>query len=188
MRKVVVTEYVTVDGVFEDPGGAEGFRHGGWSFQFWSEEAAKYKYEELFSSDALLLGRVTYEGFAKAWPSVNDEAGFADRMNSLPKFVVSTTLSELAWNNSRLIKGNVAEEVSKLKQEVGQDILLSGSGQLVNALMQYDLIDEYRLMVHPIVLGSGRRIFADADDALKLKLLYTKTFDKGVVLLCYQKA
>jgi dihydrofolate reductase len=188
MRKVVVTEYVTLDGVFEDPGGAEGFKHGGWSFQFWSEEAAKYKYEELFSSDALLLGRVTYEGFAKAWPSATDEAGFADRMNSLPKLVVSTTLCELAWNNSRLIKGNITEEVSKLKHEVGQNILVFGSGQLVNALMQHDLIDEYRLMVYPIVLGSGRRIFGDASDILKLKLLYTSTFSNGVILLCYQKA
>src|SRR5947209_18074307 len=131
MRKVIVSEYVTLDGVMEDPGGGEGTKHGGWSFQFWSEEAAKFKFDELFASDALLLGRVTYQGFAKAWPSMTDEQGFADRMNSLPKFVVSTTLQEVAWNNSRLIKENVVEEVSRLKQQPGKDILVGGSGQLV---------------------------------------------------------
>jgi dihydrofolate reductase len=158
MRKVIVSEYMTLDGVMEDPGGAEGFKHGGWSFQFWNEEAAKFKFDELFASDALLLGRVTYQGFAKAWPSMTDEEGFADRMNSLPKFVVSTTLEEVEWNNARLIKENIAEEVSKLKQQPGQDILIYGSGELVYTLMQHDLIDEYRLMVHPVVLGSGKRL------------------------------
>ncbi len=159
MRKVIVSEYVTLDGVMEDPGGGEKSEHGGWSFQFWNEEAAKYKFDELFASDALLLGRVTYQGFAKAWPSMTDEHGFADRMNGLPKFVVSTTLEEVEWNNSRLIKGNIAEEVYKLKQQPGQDILVAGSGELVHTLMQHDLIDEYRIMVHPVVLGSGKRLF-----------------------------
>ena len=121
MRKVVVTEYVTLDGVFEDPGGGEATKHGGWSFQFRGEEAIKYKFDELFASDALLLGRVTYEGFAKAWPTMQDEAGFAERMNNIPKYVVSTTLKELEWNNSHLIKGNIAEEVVKLKQQPGQE-------------------------------------------------------------------
>ncbi len=123
MGRVVVSEYVTLDGVMEDPGGGEKSKHGGWSFQFWSEEAAKYKYDELFASSALLLWRVTYQGFAKAWPSMKDEQGFADRMNALPKYVVSRTLQKLVWNNSRLIRGNIAEEVSKLKQEQSQDIL-----------------------------------------------------------------
>lgn len=186
MRKVIVSEYVTLDGIMEDPGGAEGFKYGGWSFQFWSEEAAKYKFDELFASDALLLGRVTYQGFAKAWPTITDEAGFADRMNNLPKFVVSTTLEVVAWNNSTLIKENIAEEVARLKQQPGQDILVAGSGDLVHTLMQSDLIDEYRLMVHPVVLGSGKRLFTEGTNTLKLQLLETKTFSSGVVVLTYR--
>jgi dihydrofolate reductase len=186
MRKVIVSEYVTLDGIMEDPGGAEGFKYGGWSFQFWSEETAKYKFDELFASDALLLGRVTYQGFAKAWPTITDEAGFADRMNSLPKFVVSTTLEVVEWNNSTLIKENIAEEVARLKQQPGQDILVAGSGDLVHTLMQYDLIDEYRLMVHPVVLGSGKRLFREGTNTLKLQLLETKAFSSGIVVLTYQ--
>jgi dihydrofolate reductase len=188
MRKVIVSEYVTLDGVMEDPGGGEGTKHGGWSFQFWSEEAAKFKFDELFASDALLLGRVTYQGFAKAWPSMTDEQGFADRMNSLPKFVVSRTLEKLEWNNSKPIKGNIAEEVSKLKQQPGQDILIAGSVELIHTLMQHDLIDEYRLMVHPVVVGSGKRLFKDKTDMKVLKLVDTKTFSSGIVVLSYQPA
>ncbi len=188
MRKVIVSEYVTLDGVMEDPGGGEGTKHGGWSFQFWSEEAAKFKFDELFASDALLLGRVTYQGFAKAWPAMNDEHGFADRMNSLPKFVVSSTLEKLEWNNSRLITGNIAEEVSRLKQQPGQDILVAGSVELVHTLMQHDLIDEYRIMVHPVVVGSGKRLFKDETDMKVLKLIDTKTFSSGIVVLSYQPA
>ena len=180
MRKVVVTEYVTLDGVFEDPGG--------WSFQFWNEEAAKFKFDELFASDALLLGRVTYEGFAKAWPTMKDEAGFAERMNNIPKYVVSTTLKELEWNNSHLIKGNIAEEVVRLKQQPGQDILVAGGGELIHTLIQYGLIDEYKLMVHPVVLGSGKRLFKDGRDKTVLKLVDTKTFSSGIVVLSYQPA
>jgi len=188
MRKVVVSEYVTADGVMEDPGGAEGFEHGGWSFQFWSDESAKFKFDELFASDALLLGRVTYEGFAKAWPAMTDEQGFADRMNSLPKFVVSTTLEKAEWNNSRLIKGNIPEEIAGLKQQPGQDILVGGSRRLVHTLMQHDLIDEYRLLVHPVVLGSGKRLFAEGSGKKALKLIDTKAFSSGVVALSYQPA
>ena len=188
MRKVVVSEYVTLDGVMEDPGGAEKTKHGGWSFQFWSEEAAKFKFDELFASDALLLGRVTYQGFAAAWPTVTDEAGFADRMNGLPKYVVSTTLEEVTWNNSRLIKGNVAEEVTRLKQQSGQDILVGGSGELVQTLMQHDLVDEYRLMVHPVVVGGGKRLFRDGSDMRVLRLVETKAFSSGVVILSYEPA
>lgn len=184
MRKVVATEYVTVDGIFDDPGGGEGTKHGGWSFQFWNEEAAKFKYDELFASDALLLGRVTYEGFAKAWPSMTGTGEFGERMNSIPKFVVSTTLKELAWNNSHLINGNIAEEVAKLKQQEGKDILLSGSGSLVRTLMQHDLIDEYLLMVHPTILGSGKSLF-NGSEAKVLKLAETKSFSSGVVVLSY---
>jgi dihydrofolate reductase len=188
MRKVVVSTYVTLDGVMEDPGGAEGFEHGGWSMRFFDEDAAKYARDQLFASDALLLGRVTYEGFAAAWPSVTDEVGFADRMNSMPKFVVSKTLEEVEWNNSRLIKENVAEEVSKLKQQTGQDILMYGSADLMHTLMQHDLIDEYRIWVHPVVLGSGKRLFKDGSDTTTLRLVDTKTTSTGVVVLSYQPA
>lgn len=185
MRKVIVSEFVTLDGVMEDPGGAEKFEHGGWTRPFWGGEIGKFKLDELFAGDALLLGRVTYQGFAAAWPSRTDAAGFADRMNNLPKFVVSTTLKEVGWNNSRLIRGNVAEEVSKLKQRPGQDILVAGSALLVNTLMQHDLVDEYRLLVYPVVLGSGKRLFGDARNTT-LTLVETKTFSSAVVLLCYR--
>jgi dihydrofolate reductase len=179
MRKVVVSEFVSLDGVMEEPS---------WTFQFSSEEQQKFKFDELFASDALLLGRVTYEGFAAAWPSATDEVGFADRMNSLPKYVVTTTLEEpLEWNNSRLIKGNVVEEVSKLKQQPGQDILIYGSGELVHTLMQHDLIDEYRIMVYPVVLGSGERLFGDGINTT-LRLVETKSFSSGVVVLSYRPA
>ncbi len=188
MRKVIVSEYVTLDGVMEDPGGGEKSKHGGWSFKFWNEEAAKYKYDELFASDALLLGRVTYQGFAKAWPSMTDEQGFAARMNSIPKYVVSKTLKQLDWNNSTLIKGNIPEEVQKLKQQPGQDILVAGSCELVHTLMQHDLIDEYRLMVHPVVLGSGKRLFREGNNKKTLTLVGTKTFSSGIVAITYQPA
>jgi len=186
MRKVVVSEFVTVDGVMEDPGGSEKTAHGGWSFRFWSDEAAKFKYDELFASDALLLGRKTYQGFAEAWPSRTGDP-FSDRMNSLPKFVVSTTLDRVDWKNSSLIRGNVAEHVRKLKQQPGQDILVAGSAQLVQSLLRDDLIDELRLMVHPIVLGGGKRLFGGAPDAKTLKPLDSKTFSSGIVLLAYAK-
>ena len=179
MRKVVVSEFVSLDGVIEEPS---------WTFQFSSEEQQKFKFDELFASDALLLGRVTYEGFAAAWPSATDEEGFADRMNGLPKYVVSTTLEEpLEWNNSRLIEGDVAEEVSRLKQQPGHDILIYGSGELVHTLMQHDLIDEYRLMVYPVVLGSGKRLFRDGINTT-LRLVETRTFSSGVVVLSYRPA
>jgi dihydrofolate reductase len=188
MRKVIVTEYVTLDGVFDDPGGSEGTRHGGWSFQFWNEEAMKYKFDELFASDALLLGRVTYEGFAKAWPMMKGAGEFADRMNSLPKYVVSTTLKDLEWNNSHLIKENVVEEVTRLKQQTGKDILIAGSGELVHTLMEHTLIDEYRLMVHPVVVGSGKHFFREMDNKAILKLSDTKSFSSGIIVLYYEPA
>jgi dihydrofolate reductase len=188
MGKIVATEYVTLDGVMEDPGGSEGTQLGGWSFQFWNAEAAKYKFDELFASDALLLGRVTYQGFAKAWPAMTDEQGFANRMNSLPKYVVSTTLEKVEWNNARLIKKNIPEEVARLRQLPGQDILIAGSSLLVRALTQHNLIDEYRLMVHPVVLGSGRRLFQDQSDMKALKLVDTRQFSSGIMVLSYQPA
>jgi dihydrofolate reductase len=186
MRKLVASEFVSLDGVMEDPR---------WTFQFGSEEQEEFKFDELFASDALLLGRVTYEGFAAAWPDMMEQyegprrealQEFTDRMNSLPKYVVSTTLEEpLEWNNSILINGDVAEEVSRLKQQPGQDILIGGSGELVNTLMGHDLIDEYRLMVFPVVLGSGKRLFGEGSATKTLKLIETKTFGTDVVVLSY---
>ncbi len=179
MRKVIVSEFVTLDGVIEAPDK--------WQFPFWNDETGKFKLDELFASDALLLGRVTYQEFAEAWPSMTDEEGFADRMNSLPKFVASTTLKEpLGWN-ATLMKGNIAQEVSKLKQQPGQDLLISGGARLVHSLRQQDLIDEYRLLVYPIVLGSGKRLFRDGSSTT-LKLVETKTIGADVVLLTYQPA
>lgn len=137
------------------------------------------------ASDVLLLGRVTYQGFAKAWPSVTDEHGFADRMNNMLKVVVSTTLEKVVWNNSRLIKENIPEQVSKLKQEPGQDILVAGSVELVRTLMQHDLVDEYRLMVHPVILGSGKRLFKDGTDKKVLRHVDTKTSSSGIGVLFY---
>jgi dihydrofolate reductase len=189
MRKVIVSEFVSLDGVMEDPS---------WTFQFSSEEQEKFKFDELAASDALLLGRVTYEGFAAAWPHMTEQAGerrrsgfslqeYTDMMNGYPKYVVSTTLKEpLEWNNSTPIQGNVAEEVSRLKWQPGKDILIFGSGDLVNTLMQHDLIDEYRLMVFPVVLGSGKPLFRDGSDTKVLRLVEAKKFSSGVVVLSYQ--
>ena len=189
MRKIVVSEFISLDGVVEDPGGAEKFKHGGWSFKFRDDQVPKFKLDELDASDALLLGRITYEGFAKAWPSVKDDVGFADKMNSMAKHVVSTTLKSLNWNNSRLIKTNVGEEVKRLKQQAGKDILVYGSGKLVNTLLQLDLVDELRLMFHPVVLGSGKRLFDDTAETMKvLKLAESRTFPSGIVLLSYHPA
>src|SRR5438874_92169 len=162
MSKVVVSQFVSVDGVVEDPGGAEGFERGGWAFQFErGAEGDKFKLDELMAADALLLGRTTYEGFAAAWPSIEDEAGFADKMNSMPKYVVSTTLESPEWNNSTVIGGDVAAEVGRLKERHDGDLLVAGSAQLVQALVQYGLVDELRLMVFPVVLGAGKRLFGD---------------------------
>jgi dihydrofolate reductase len=188
MRRIVVTEFISLDGVIEDPGGAEDFKHGGWSFKFQDPEGMKYKLDEVMTHDAMLLGRVTYEGFAAAWPSITDEIGFADKMNSMPKYVVSTTLNELVWTNSTLIKENVAEEVSKLKQQPGQDILVAGSQTLISTLMAHDLVDEYRLMMFPLVLGSGKRLFGDSDDAITLTLADCKRLDSGTLILTYHPA
>jgi dihydrofolate reductase len=192
VRKVIASEFEALDGVIENPS---------WTFRFTGEEQQKFKFDELSASDALLLGRVTYEGFAAAWPRMTEQAGelsasdalllgrYADMMNGYPKYVVSTTLKEpLEWNNSTLIEEYVAEEVSKLKRQPGKDILIFGSGNLVNTLMQHDLIDEYRLMIFPIIVGSGQRLFADGIDEMVLELVDTETFGSGVVVLTYRPA
>jgi dihydrofolate reductase len=187
VSKLIATEFVSLDGVMEDPGGSEEFEHGGWSFKVErGEEGNQFKLDETMQSDALLLGRITYQGFAEAWPSRTGE--FADKFNTMPKFVVSATLEDPEWNNTTVIKGNVAEEVSKLKQQPGGDIVIHGSAQLVQALLEDDLIDEYRLMVFPIVLGSGKRLFSDTGKAMTLKLVDSKTVGAGVLILTYQPA
>jgi dihydrofolate reductase len=188
MGKIVVTEFVSLDGIFEDPGGAESYKHGGWSFQInRGDDGDKFKLDEALASDALLLGRVTYQGFADAWPSRTGE--FAHKFNSMPKYVVSTTLNTLEWNNSHLINGDVAREVPKLKEQFGGDVVVHGSGQLVNSLKERDLVDEYRLMVFPVVLGTGKRLFADGGDLVPLKLADTRQVGPdGVVILTYQRA
>jgi len=185
MRRLITTEYLTLDGVMEAPGDETSLgERGGWSFLFSSEEHRQFKYEELLASDALLLGRVTYEIFAAAWPSRTGE--FADRMNSLPKYVLSTTLQKAEWNNSHLIKdpAHIVEEVSRLKQQPGKDILLSGSADLLHTLKQHDLVDEYRFMVYPIILGTGKRLFKDGN-SLTLNLVKSQPLSSGVVVLIY---
>jgi dihydrofolate reductase len=189
MRRIIVTEFVTLDGVMEDPGGAEGFERGGWAFQFnRGPEGDQFKFDETMQADANLLGRVTYQGFAEAWPSRTGD--FADKMNSMPKYVVSTTLdeNELTWNNSTLIKGDVAQQVSALKQQPGGDILVAGSAQLVQTLLAHDLVDELRLMVFPVVLGGGRRLFADSGKSFALQLVEAKPVGDGVLILIYRRA
>jgi dihydrofolate reductase len=185
--RIVVTEFVSLDGVMEDPGGAENFRHGGWSFEFnRGDEGDKFKLDEALSSEALLLGRATYEGFAEAWPSREGE--FADKFNSMPKYVVSSTLEEPEWNNSTVLKGDVAEEVAKLRKEQDGDIVVHGSARLVQALIEHDLVDELRLMVFPVVLGSGKRLFGDTGDKKRLRLVDSKVVGDGVAILTYQPA
>jgi dihydrofolate reductase len=188
MGKIVVTEFVSLDGVMEDPGGAEGFKHGGWTFEFDSgDEGNQLKLDETLEADALLLGRVTYEGFAAAWPSMEDPVGFADKMNSMPKYVVSSTLESPAWNNSTVLEGDVGEAVGKLKQEIDGVILVGGSAQLAQSLIELDLVDELRLMVFPVVLGSGKRLFGEASDKRTLRLAGSKTVGDGIVILTLER-
>ena len=187
MGRIVVTEFVSLDGVMEDPGGAEDFEHGGWSFEFSrGEEGDKFKLDEAFESDALLLGRVTYEGFAEAWPSREGE--FADKFNNMPKYVVSSTLEDPEWNNSTVLKGDVVEEISKLRQSVDGDIVVHGSARLVQTLLEHDLVDELRLMVFPVVLGAGKRLFGETSDKKPLRLADSKTVGDGVAILTYEPA
>jgi dihydrofolate reductase len=184
VRKLIVSEFVTLDGVMEAPGGEEGHPHTGWVLDFIGPEQNKYKLDEVLAAEALLLGRVTYEGFAGAWPQRTGV--FADKMNSMPKLVASTTLQDLDWNNSKLIQGDVAEGVAKLQEQDGGEILVAGSRTLVHTLMRHGLVDEYRLMVFPVVLGSGRRLFPETPDKTVLKLVDTQPFASGVVAHTYR--
>ena len=190
--RVIVSEFLTLDGVMQAPGGADedrsgGFEHGGWQGPYFDDAAGSAIFEGMAASDGFLLGRKTYEIFAGFWPSAPADDPLADTINSLAKYVVSTTLEEpLEWNNSHLIKGDVAEEIVKLKAQPGKDLQVIGSGDLVQTLMQHDLVDEYRLMVHPVVLGSGRRLFRDGSATTPLRLVDTKTTSTGVLILTYQ--
>lgn len=189
--KVVVSEFVSLDGVMEDPGGAEGSKHGGWSFKFnRGPEGDKFKVDELSAAGALLLGRVTYEGFAKAWPSIKDPDGFADRMNSIRKYVFSNTLkeSEATWNNTTIVRGDLASEVAELKAGSGGDLLVFGSARLAQGLAEHGLVDGYRLMVYPVILGSGKRLFSDAGKMATLEEVEARAAGDGIIMLTYQAA
>lgn len=189
MGRLIVSEFVTLDGVIEAPGHEE-HRDGrnAWALRGTTEDQQRYKAEELFAADALLLGRETYQIFAAFWPSAPGDQRFANRMNGLEKHVVSTTMKKAEWNNTVIVRGDIAEEVSKLKQQRDGDILVFGSADLVNSLMKYDLVDEYRLMIFPVVLGSGKRLFGEGSDTSHLRLVGSRAFSSGVVLLSYQPA
>jgi dihydrofolate reductase len=185
MGRIVVTEFVSLDGVMEDPGGAEGFKHGAWTFDIDRGEGDGFKLEETMATDALLLGRVTYEEFAKAWPSRDGE--FADKLNALPKHVVSSTLEHPAWNNSTILKGDLDAEVATLKERYDGDVVVHGSARLSQALIEHDLVDELRLMVFPVVLGSGKRLFGETTDKKRLDLVESRLVGDGVLILTYAR-
>jgi dihydrofolate reductase len=187
MGRIVVTEFISLDGVIEDPGGAEDYEHSGWSFEIDRGDAGnQFKLDETLDSEALLLGRVTFQGFADAWPSREGE--FADKFNEMPKYVVSSTIDGSQWKNSTVLEGDVAETVSKLKSEQDGNIVVHGSAQLVQTLLDHDLVDELRLMVFPVVLGGGKRLFGDSGAKRSLRLADSKTVGDGVSILVYERA
>ena len=188
MGKLIVTEFVSVDGVFEDPGGAESYEHGGWTFEYdRGDEGNQFKLDELMNAEVQLLGRVTYQGFAEAWPS--RDGPFADKLNNDPKVVVSTTLTDPQWQNTTVVSENVAEEIAKLKDATEGSILVAGSGTLVATLLEADLVDELRLMVFPTILGRGRRLFPDGIDRLKFGLTESRAVGPdGVQVQVYERA
>ncbi len=178
MRRVIVSEFMSLDGVIEDPR---------WSLKYWGDRISDFKQQELFDVDALLLGRVTYEGFAQAWPGRKDEDGYADRINSMQKYLVSTTAEQGEWGPTQIIRDNVAEQIRRLKEQDGQDILIFGSGKLVNSLIPAGVIDEYRLLVYPVVLGSGQRLFEDGT-ATDFELVESWESGTGAIALIYRRA
>jgi dihydrofolate reductase len=189
MGRIVVTEFISLDGVIEAPGGGEDYKHGGWTFEInRGPEGDKFKLDELLEAEAQLLGRRTYEGFAAAWPKMNDEAGFAEKMNGMPKYVVSSTLTEPEWQNTTVLSGDFAEEIERVKGEVDGVILVAGSAQLVQGLLEHGLVDELRLMVFPVVLGSGKRLFGAGEEKVPLKLAGSKTVGDGIAILTYERA
>jgi dihydrofolate reductase len=187
MARIVVSEFVSLDGVIEAPGGGEDFKHAGWTFEISrGEEGDRFKLNEALDAEALLLGRVTYEGFAAAWPSMKGE--FADKFNSMPKYVVSSTLQEGEWNNTTVLSGDVVAEVSELCREPGGDIVVHGSAQLARALLEHGLVDELRLMVFPLLLGSGKRLFGESGEKQRLELADSTAVGDGVAILTYVRA
>jgi class 3 adenylate cyclase len=187
MRRLIASEFVTLDGVMEAPGHdqhADG--KNAWALRYAGDDQQRYKSEELSEAGAILLGRVTYEIFAAFWPTAPNDEGFAERMNSIPKYVVSKSLRTAGWQNSVIIGGNPAEKIAELKQQSGGDVLLLGSADLLNSLIKHDVIDEYRLMVFPVVLGSGKRLFRAATDITHLQLVDARTFASGVTVLSYR--
>ena len=189
MGKIVVTEFVSLDGVIEAPGGGEDYKHAGWTFDIdRGEEGDRFKLDELVEAEAQLLGRVTYEGFAAAWPTMEDGAGFAEKMNSMPKYVVSSTLQEASWENTTILSGELADEVAKLHREIDGVILVAGSAQLVQGLLEHDLVDELRLMVFPVLLGEGKRLLGEVSEKKPLHLTDSKTLGDGIALLTYEPA
>jgi dihydrofolate reductase len=187
MGRIVVTEFISLDGVMEDPGGGEDFKYGGWSFEISrGDEGDNFKLEETRNSAALLLGRKTYEGFADAWPSREGE--FADKFNNMPKYVVSSTLRDPKWTNTTVLEGALTHEVSRVRDEVDGDIVVHGSAQLVQGLLEQGLVDELRLMVFPVVLGAGKRLFGETSDKRPLKLTDSKTVGDGVTIQVYEAA
>jgi dihydrofolate reductase len=188
MSRIVAAEYVTADGVMQDPGGVGEIERGGWSNPYWDDQLAKFQTELLFASDALLLGRVTYEGFAASWPDLEHEVGeFANKMNAMPKYVASRTMQDTEWN-ATLIEGELPEAVAKLKDESGQNLLIYGSGALVNTLLQHDLVDLYRLMIFPVVLGQGKRLFPESGNKKPLRLTDVNSTSTGVLVADYVPA
>jgi dihydrofolate reductase len=188
MGRIVVTEFVSLDGVMEDPGGGERSKHGAWTFEIArGDEGDKFKLDETADASALLLGRVTYEGFAQAWPSRHGDP-FSDKFNSMPKYVVSSTLKKAEWNNSTVLRGDVVQEVSKLKQRLDGDIVVHGSARLAQTLIEHDLVDELRLMVYPVILGTGKRLFGETSDKKRLQLADSKAVGDGITILIYRAA
>jgi len=190
--RVVVSEFISLDGVVEAPGGEPGYKHTGWVMKFPDEGMLRYKTEEALASEVLLLGRKQYEGFAEAWPErkgMEGEIGaIAHKFNAMPKYVASTTLRDPAWNNTTVLQGDAMAAVRQLKQDVVGMIMVHGSRTLAQSLQQHDLVDEYRLLVFPIILGSGARLFAEADDAASLKLIDMQGLPSGIVILTYEPA
>jgi dihydrofolate reductase len=186
MGRIVVSEFVSLDGVMEDPGGAEDFKHGGWAFKFKrGDDGDKFKLDETMDSDALLLGRRTYEGFAEAWPQRDGE--FADKFNGMPKYVVSSTLRDPGWTNSTVLDGDLAGAVARVRDENDGMVVVHGSAQLVQGLLAADLVDELRLMVFPVVIGSGKRLFGATDDMKALRLASSTVVGDGVAILVYER-
>jgi dihydrofolate reductase len=187
MGRIVVTEFVSLDGVMEDPGGAEGFQHGGWAFLFnRGDDSERFKLDETLQSDAMLLGRRTYEEFAKAWPAREGE--FADKFNSMPKYVYSATLTDPQWANTTRVDGDLGDIVEELRREHEGDVVVHGSAQLARTLVEHDLVDELRLMMFPVLLGDGKRLFGTTDDKTLLRLVSSRVVGDGVVILIYAPA